>query len=227
MARLVKQPPPAREAICGRMKPEPRRAVAPKGEARVTSAGPVGRPDRARTGGCTRGRVGISGERPAAGINSYGYRWYDPLTGRWPSRDPIGEEGGYNLYGFVGNDGVGKIDFLGLIHPGMVGRGGSQLHPDPPDAETLRIATQRQFDKWIDEQTKPENMKWINDLSDCPCELPKCMERVWVCESNAYGFIPTIYKVERETDEFCAPDGWSFAFFKKPSQGFIREENMT
>ena len=23
----------------------------------------------------------------------YGYRWYDPVTGRWPSRDPIGEIG--------------------------------------------------------------------------------------------------------------------------------------
>ncbi|MCU0780888.1 MAG: hypothetical protein MUF04_07275, partial [Akkermansiaceae bacterium] len=45
----------------------------------------------------------------------YGYRWYDPLTGRWPSRDPIGEEDGTNLYGFVGNDGVGGIDCLGLF----------------------------------------------------------------------------------------------------------------
>ena len=39
-------------------------------------------------------------------INIYGYRYYDPLTGRWPSRDPIGERGGWNLYRFVGNDGV-------------------------------------------------------------------------------------------------------------------------
>ena len=44
----------------------------------------------------------------------YGYRYYDPLTGRWPSRDPIGERGGLNLYGFVGNDGVDTNDLLGL-----------------------------------------------------------------------------------------------------------------
>ena len=31
----------------------------------------------------------------------------------WPSRDPIGEKGGKNLYGFVGNDGVDEIDILG------------------------------------------------------------------------------------------------------------------
>ena len=44
----------------------------------------------------------------------YGYRYYDPQTGKWPSRDPIGEEGGINLYGFVGNDGVNENDLLGL-----------------------------------------------------------------------------------------------------------------
>jgi RHS repeat-associated protein len=48
------------------------------------------------------------------GLLYYGYRHYDPLTGRWPSRDPIGERGGINVYGFVGNDGVDKWDLLGL-----------------------------------------------------------------------------------------------------------------
>jgi hypothetical protein len=43
----------------------------------------------------------------------YGYRYYDPLTGRWPSRDPIEERGGVNLYGFVGNKSIFIIDMLG------------------------------------------------------------------------------------------------------------------
>ena len=43
------------------------------------------------------------------------YRAYDPVTGRWPSRDPIQERGGVNLYGFVGNDGVNSWDVLGLL----------------------------------------------------------------------------------------------------------------
>jgi uncharacterized protein RhaS with RHS repeats len=46
-------------------------------------------------------------------VADYTYRYYDPQTGRWPSRDPIEEEGGVNLYGFVGNDGLDWIDFLG------------------------------------------------------------------------------------------------------------------
>jgi RHS repeat-associated protein len=49
-----------------------------------------------------------------SGLYYYGYRYYDPVTGRWPSRDPIGEMGGINLYGFVGNNGVNRIDDLGL-----------------------------------------------------------------------------------------------------------------
>ena len=42
------------------------------------------------------------------------YRAYDPVTGRWLSRDPIGENGGINLYGYVGNSPVNLWDALGL-----------------------------------------------------------------------------------------------------------------
>jgi len=49
----------------------------------------------------------------STGLYYYGYRYYDPVTGRWPSRDPIGERGGVNLYGFVGNDPLSKSDYLG------------------------------------------------------------------------------------------------------------------
>jgi len=42
---------------------------------------------------------------------------YKTASGRpyWPSRDPIEERGGVNLYGFVGNNGVNKWDRLGLM----------------------------------------------------------------------------------------------------------------
>jgi RHS repeat-associated protein len=44
----------------------------------------------------------------------YPRRYYNAATGRWLSRDPIDEQGGLNLYGFVGNNSVGVIDPLGL-----------------------------------------------------------------------------------------------------------------
>lgn len=59
------------------------------------------------------------GSRPACGLYFYGYRYYDPFTGRWPSRDPIEEKGGINLYGFVGNNGVNNFDILGLVNSGF------------------------------------------------------------------------------------------------------------
>ncbi|MBK1830821.1 RHS repeat-associated core domain-containing protein [Verrucomicrobiaceae bacterium R5-34] len=49
------------------------------------------------------------------GLYYYGYRYYDPVTGRWPSRDPIEERGGVNLYGFVENNGITRVDVLGLV----------------------------------------------------------------------------------------------------------------
>ena len=52
------------------------------------------------------------------GLYYYGYRYYDPETGRWLSRDPIEEQGGLNLYAFVRNNGVNRIDYLGLLDDG-------------------------------------------------------------------------------------------------------------
>ena len=42
-----------------------------------------------------------------------GIRYYTPGMGRWPSRDPIRERGGRNIYAFVGNRPVSDWDILG------------------------------------------------------------------------------------------------------------------
>jgi len=49
-----------------------------------------------------------------SGFLYYGYRYYNPTTGRWLSRDPIDELGGINLWGIVGNSPINKVDALGL-----------------------------------------------------------------------------------------------------------------
>jgi RHS repeat-associated protein len=48
------------------------------------------------------------------GLVYYGYRYYSPQTGRFINRDPSEEEGGLGLYGFLDNDPIGSVDFLGL-----------------------------------------------------------------------------------------------------------------
>jgi RHS repeat-associated protein len=44
----------------------------------------------------------------------YGFRYFNVSSGRWISRDPIGEMGGENILGFVANNPVGFLDILGL-----------------------------------------------------------------------------------------------------------------
>ena len=60
----------------------------------------------------------------------YGYRYYSASTGRWLSRDPIGEKGGMNLYGFVSNNTTSQVDPTGRNGFTMVFKWGSGLGSD-------------------------------------------------------------------------------------------------
>lgn len=74
-------------------------------------------------------RITIPPKTPASHeeIPSTFYHYDPPSVFYWPSRDPIGERGGINLYGMVGNDAVGKWDYLGLCSITIdVGHGGTQ-----------------------------------------------------------------------------------------------------
>jgi RHS repeat-associated protein len=74
-------------------------------------------------------QIGVIPKR--AGVTFYTYRWYDPVHGRWPSRDPIAEEAFFkshansegkgiiakhfmNLYAFVNNSPTSDVDLFGL-----------------------------------------------------------------------------------------------------------------
>ncbi|WP_445010582.1 RHS repeat-associated core domain-containing protein [Vreelandella stevensii] len=50
------------------------------------------------------------------------HRYYDPQQGRYISQDPIGLQGGTNLYGYVTNP-IGMVDPLGLFGASMTGMG--------------------------------------------------------------------------------------------------------
>jgi RHS repeat-associated protein len=43
------------------------------------------------------------------------HRYLDPATGRFLTRDPVGFDGGINLYAYVGNAVVNKIDPWGAL----------------------------------------------------------------------------------------------------------------
>ena len=69
--------------------------------------------------------------------------FYNPSTGRWLSRDPIGEKGGENLLAFVKNNAINKQDYLG--QSGIPGCGG--LSPAQCPANNISPAPKGPFSK--------------------------------------------------------------------------------
>ncbi|HEX8234530.1 MAG TPA: RHS repeat-associated core domain-containing protein [Abditibacteriaceae bacterium] len=59
------------------------------------------------------------------GMYDYGFRFYLPSLGMWLNRDPIQEQGGLNLYTFVSNNAINKIDAHGEtpLLPGIIAGG--------------------------------------------------------------------------------------------------------
>jgi RHS repeat-associated protein len=53
-------------------------------------------------------------EDAESGLYYYGFRYYNPATGRWLNRDPLGEGASKNIYGAASNNLIGNIDVLGL-----------------------------------------------------------------------------------------------------------------
>ncbi|MHC8287803.1 RHS repeat-associated core domain-containing protein [Pseudomonas sp. XS1P51] len=57
-------------------------------------------------------------ERDATGLYYYGYRYFAPWLCRWINPDPAGAVDGLNLYCFVGNSPVGRVDRDGRMWSG-------------------------------------------------------------------------------------------------------------
>jgi RHS repeat-associated protein len=111
------------------------------------------------------------------------YRAYDPDLGRWLSRDPIGEGGGINLYGYTANDPLRFVDPFGLFWfwgrwggPNLVSgqvRPESDPIPNPqdpdyrPPIDTMDVLFERH----------DRDMHRANNLERLPCESDEAFAR--------------------------------------------------
>ncbi len=62
------------------------------------------------------GKMGSENEA-SVGLTYMRNRWYDPNAGRFMTQDSVDIRGGLNLYGYVFNNPINGIDFLGLCPP--------------------------------------------------------------------------------------------------------------
>jgi RHS repeat-associated protein len=124
----------------------------------------------------------------------YGFRYYKVSTGTWVSRDPIDEKGGENLYCFVSNDSINKIDKLGLIDVDVyiyhwrgagVCFGGSVGHAFITDDRTLKVELS-QFPE--PHGTKGVNTfkTWAQTLAKEDGRLPDAEYRVHLPNDDAF-----------------------------------------
>ncbi len=74
----------------------------------------------------------FSSQEADSGLLAFKYRHFSTRLGRWLNRDPLAEEGGLNLYGFVDNNPISSFDKLGnslvtiLPNPGDLSNRGRQ-----------------------------------------------------------------------------------------------------
>lgn len=102
------------------------------------------------------------------GLIYYNYRHYNPQDGRWISRDPVGEEGGENLYGFVSNCPVMNIDICGL----------RQTYDSIEEAKIAGLksvmeAMNNSYKKILDAGYEPPNLKKYLNLMKGKASLKK------------------------------------------------------
>ncbi len=75
---------------------------------------PYGNPTQSSGGGATDFRYAGMLYLPGANLYLTLFRAYDPVSGRWMSKDPSQESGGLNLYAYVKNNPLSFVDKLGL-----------------------------------------------------------------------------------------------------------------
>jgi len=98
-----------------------------------------------------------------SGLYHFHFRQYDPETGVWTTPDPISIRGGMNLYRYVQNNPINRVDFLGLC-----GSRPNSIDPSPPSFGDFEI--------FVDDDTVVVTFNldgpWDHDAVDSATDVP-------------------------------------------------------
>ena len=103
----------------------------------------------------------------------FGARDYDPVIGRWLTKDPIGFAGrDMNLYAYVGGNPMSYIDPSGLVdrpmkEPPAGSGGGAACNPGPftpNEAALIELAKEAKRRGQISRENAETLLKWANEL---------------------------------------------------------------
>ena len=121
------------------------------------------------------------------GLYYYRARYYDAATGRFLQKDPIGTEGGLNLYRYVENNPANWIDSIGLAPkdktyglPSDFWKWYHRQEKRPGDPDINQDQARDLYDKWKREgkpdpdghRTEPENDRANGNTNYCPIPDP-------------------------------------------------------
>jgi hypothetical protein len=149
-------------------------------------------------------------------LSSIASAHYDPTLGRWFKRDPITEDGGVNLYGFVENEVIGRIDMLGLDSIDEINRNCCDAATIKKGADELEKRYKKYRGEIIWKPHGKGEQSCKNRASEVMTSLspvPKC----WNCEEVKGLKWPldhvwvecTSYNSDRTTHEVLVFDAWS------------------